>query len=215
MATVEEHLRRLATAVKNGNSPDLGCAALVQAGGTTQDGFSSNPGWNTELFAPTAPSAPILDDEDQRVWQYANGRLRGDYENAEKLLQRVSYDAPVHLLLKGGHKPLARIFVGRAKRNDVVIPHKSISSIHLQMEPQEDDRAVVVDCRSKNGTFLNGERLDPNASQGVQSGDILQLGCCEYVYLGEHSLRLFLKLWLAQALSSPRGGGAGLAPRAD
>jgi pSer/pThr/pTyr-binding forkhead associated (FHA) protein len=46
---------------------------------------------------------------------------------------------------------------------------------HLRLWLQQG-QAYVEDLDSTNGTFVNGQRLNPNTPQPVQSGDELRLG---------------------------------------
>lgn len=41
---------------------------------------------------------------------------------------------------------------------------------------RDDDRLCVLDLGSKNGTFLNGERLTPNKEYALAEGDQMALG---------------------------------------
>ena len=52
---------------------------------------------------------------------------------------------------------------------------KSVSRRHATLARQ-DNRIVVEDLGSVNGTFINGQRLDPYVPNSINDGDILQLG---------------------------------------
>ncbi len=49
-----------------------------------------------------------------------------------------------------------RITVGRARTNDVVLRHHSVSKFHAYFEQDEDDRFYLSDAKSTNPTILNG-----------------------------------------------------------
>lgn len=66
-----------------------------------------------------------------------------------------------------------RFVVGRHSENDLSIPNEKISREHLKIE-RRDNRFVVADCRSSNGTTLNGENLGEPTS--LRNGDMLNLG---------------------------------------
>ena len=51
--------------------------------------------------------------------------------------------------------------VGRETYNDLCIPDKTISASHAELDLQKDGTVKVTDLESTNGTYLNGERLDP------------------------------------------------------
>lgn len=64
--------------------------------------------------------------------------------------------------------------IGREPDNDIVITEDSfISGHHARIEVRPDGTAVV-DLRSTNGTFVNGQRV--NGERGMRKGDRLQVG---------------------------------------
>jgi sigma-B regulation protein RsbU (phosphoserine phosphatase) len=73
--------------------------------------------------------------------------------------------------------PLDRpvITVGRSSINDVALADKSLSRRHLRIA-RDGENLSVEDLGSRNGTFLNGERL--LAPQALQDGDRITLGAC-------------------------------------
>jgi adenylate cyclase len=87
----------------------------------------------------------------------------------------------IHLILHRG-KPDERSFVvkpegatiGRTKENDVWVLHSSLSRQHARVERAgAGGGVVVVDLGSKNGTFVNGERVQ---RREVASGDTVRCG---------------------------------------
>lgn len=54
-----------------------------------------------------------------------------------------------------------RLQIGRGRDNDVVLPdpEKGVSRTHAELR-LENDRYVVVDLQSQNGTYLNGARVE-------------------------------------------------------
>ncbi len=54
-----------------------------------------------------------------------------------------------------------RLQIGRGRDNDVVLPdpEKGVSRTHAELR-LENDRYVIVDLQSQNGTWLNGARVD-------------------------------------------------------
>ena len=67
------------------------------------------------------------------------------------------------------HRPLT---IGRRPDNDVVIDNLSVSGCHARIEDCGDG-FVVVDLQSKNGIFLNGEKV----SEGpLQQQDVVTIG---------------------------------------
>ncbi len=78
-------------------------------------------------------------------------------------------------------KPL---LLGRAPECDVFVPVQQVSRRHARVWPQEG-ALWVEDLGSKNGTFLNGEPLQPHQPQRMKEGDILALALAQkFVVLG-------------------------------
>lgn len=59
--------------------------------------------------------------------------------------------------------------IGRSKDNDIVINSQLVSKKHCQIT-FFDDHYVIEDLNSKNGTFINGEKVD---KKELKDGDIL------------------------------------------
>ncbi len=62
--------------------------------------------------------------------------------------------------------------IGRANDNDIVINHQKVSRHHAQIERQ-DDRFILRDLGSANGTWLATQRIQ---SHTLTNGDTLQIG---------------------------------------
>lgn len=78
----------------------------------------------------------------------------------------------------------AECIVGRSREADISIVERAISSQHALVRRTQDGHELI-DLGSTNGTLLNGHRLAPNQRVELHSGDMLQLGECALVYLGE------------------------------
>jgi len=63
--------------------------------------------------------------------------------------------------------------LGRHPDNQGLLDDDGISRYHAKVTPQSDDRFLVEDMNSSNGTFVNGERI---TSCELRNGDTLQLG---------------------------------------
>jgi hypothetical protein len=68
--------------------------------------------------------------------------------------------------------------VGRHRNNDIVISDPKVSSFHARL-----DRApagfMVVDLKSRNGSFINGRRVETGA---LRSGDEVRMGPARLIY---------------------------------
>jgi ABC transport system ATP-binding/permease protein len=77
--------------------------------------------------------------------------------------------------------PAGALKIGRATDNDIVIPDVLASRHHATLMPTADGSAEIVDNRSINGTFVNGQRVD---SAKLSDGDIVTIGNIDLVFAG-------------------------------
>jgi hypothetical protein len=87
------------------------------------------------------------------------------------------------VLVKDGAEtsfPLTRdsTTLGRHKNNDVVVSDPKVSSFHARID-KTPEGFVIVDLKSRNGTFLNGKRAE---SAVLKTGDEVRLGTARLVY---------------------------------
>ena len=66
--------------------------------------------------------------------------------------------------------------VGRARENDIIIEDPVVSKVHAELLVYGLE-LIVRDCGSKNGTFVDGVRVENQ--QGVQHGHIIRIGTLE------------------------------------
>ncbi len=81
----------------------------------------------------------------------------------------------------GKRLPIGRsCLLGRSERNQVVVPDKTVSRRHALMQLQGEREYWIVDFGSRNGTYLNGQRL--SRPTRVRDGDALRIGSASYVF---------------------------------
>ncbi|NWF68879.1 MAG: FHA domain-containing protein [Chloroflexi bacterium] len=75
---------------------------------------------------------------------------------------------------KGQHWSLNKdeIIVGRDSECDVSVPERAISRQHVRIR-REGDHYVITDLNSRNGTWVQGQRLE--GSRPLNDGDVIQL----------------------------------------
>ena len=74
-----------------------------------------------------------------------------------------------------GSDPSEVITLGRREENDLHFEQEAISGIHATFA-RSGERWYVQDRDSKNGTFVNGERLEPDTPRRLSDGDTVRLG---------------------------------------
>jgi hypothetical protein len=86
-------------------------------------------------------------------------------------------------LTKGMIFPLeSRLTIGRGEENDIRLTHSTVSRQHTVVY-LEDGQPFVQDMESRNGTYLNGERVEKAA---LSSGDIVWVGDVALRFLQEN-----------------------------
>lgn len=79
---------------------------------------------------------------------------------------------------KGSVLSKGRILVGRAESCEMIISSNGVSSVHAVIEISSTG-AKVYDMNSKNGTFLNGEKI---ISSNLNIGDTIRFGDSEFIF---------------------------------
>jgi hypothetical protein len=74
-----------------------------------------------------------------------------------------------------------RVSIGRARNNDIVLRHSSVSKFHAWIEIRDDKRLVVRDSESRNHTYLDGQqvvgRVEVSPGQTIRFGSVEAQGC--------------------------------------
>ena len=67
------------------------------------------------------------------------------------------------------------ITIGRSSTNDVTLTDMSVSRQHAQIVRSDNGRYTITDLNSRNGTFVNGQRIfgtvDLNENDFVRIGE--------------------------------------------
>jgi hypothetical protein len=106
--------------------------------------------------------------------------------------------ARVAFLEKSARNPFGGLItLGRARNNDLVLSVPSVSKLHA-IFTHPDERWLLADDDSVNGTFLNGSRLPAKEKTPVGDGDSLRFG-------PDVQCRLFLPESLLGLLALVRG----------
>jgi hypothetical protein len=77
--------------------------------------------------------------------------------------------------------PLTKIGRAPAPENQLVIFDERVSGYHAEIK-QQGHNYILVDKGSKNGTFVNGQRLVPHVDQLLNDGDTVRFGDTIFSY---------------------------------
>jgi pSer/pThr/pTyr-binding forkhead associated (FHA) protein len=69
----------------------------------------------------------------------------------------------------------SRVVIGRGSACDVRLPDPSVSHRHATIRAK-DGAYLLVDEKSSNGTFVDGERLAPNTPRPIKHGELFRVG---------------------------------------
>jgi hypothetical protein len=74
------------------------------------------------------------------------------------------------------------LLIGRDESCDLVIAERQVSRHHARLT-REEDRYILADLGSKNGTFVNGQQL--TKPHVLHDGDEVQIAfCCKLAFVG-------------------------------
>ena len=65
------------------------------------------------------------------------------------------------------------LMVGRDMDCDITISDRQVSRFHAKFEPIKNRQVQIIDLNSKNGTYVNGERI--NSSYVLEDGDAIKI----------------------------------------
>ena len=95
-----------------------------------------------------------------------------------------------------GRSPFPRIVtVGRTKNNDIVLADISVSKFHAFFK-EDDGQMYVSDGESRNGTFVDGERVlttKQGKATSLKSGAQVKLGALEFRYIDVKELMALVR----------------------
>ncbi|MGE5398718.1 MAG: FHA domain-containing protein, partial [Chitinophagales bacterium] len=94
-----------------------------------------------------------------------------------------------HYLIRAGNRMQDRIpinkdlfIIGRSQSADHIVMDSGVSRIHMEFI-RVQNRLAVRDLNSTNGTYINGQRIEPYAINFVNKGDHIKLAGVEYEFV--------------------------------
>ena len=141
-------------------------AALEEGAG---GGYRPEPSLGFETFVGSSPDLRSL------TFPVARGSFTGA-DLHRRLLRTAFFAISLHKRRGATNVFTERISVGRARTNDIVLRHHSVSKFHAWFERDEDDRFYVSDAKSTNATLLNGTDITGASQVQVSPGDEIRFG---------------------------------------
>jgi hypothetical protein len=105
-----------------------------------------------------------------------------------RLIRAVHFAVPLRKRADETKAFTERISLGRARNNDVVLRHESVSKFHAWFSCDERGAYYVADASSRNGTKLNGQLLAAAAPVQLREGDLLRFGSSEALFCSAGAL---------------------------
>ena len=72
--------------------------------------------------------------------------------------------------------------IGRTPDNDIVLADPFLSKKHARLSVREG-KVFLEDLKSKNGTFLNGNRMEKGKEKPLKDGDKIRTGYIEFLFI--------------------------------
>jgi hypothetical protein len=124
--------------------------------------------------------------QEERAYRTAFGRVEDTSPtNLEQTGQLRVLGAVIPVLKKEGAPFPDQIGVGRASNTDVCLPLTSISKYHAFF-CLDGAGYTVSDAGSKNGTWLDGQRLSARNAVPIVDGARLRLGPYKFLFYSYH-----------------------------
>jgi hypothetical protein len=114
---------------------------------------------------------------------HATARVAGDIEAVGRELEAF----PV--VKRPGGAFADRIGVGRARNADVCLPHGRVSKYHAYFSRAGDGGWTLTDARSTNGTWVEGEPLEPGHAVPVRDGARVRFGPFVFLFVTADGFR--------------------------
>ncbi len=102
--------------------------------------------------------------------------LDNSYLKVVNRLDSLNFKMAEHYVLKPS------MTLGRSSKNDIIIKDKFVSKKHLEIFGK-DSFFYLKDLNSANGTYLNGEKVEPQVPILLQNGDRIGVGFIQFIFV--------------------------------
>lgn len=133
----------------------------------------------------------------QETLEFVGGR---EFGSVVRIMRREAHQYRA-IRLRSTGSPY-RVTVGRDVDCELVINHPAVSKHHAMVTVMESADVYVVDQRSRNGTFLNGQQLAPEVPRKLNGSDVLRFGDVDVTYFDATTFFDFLTSLLEPRLVS-------------
>src|SRR5205823_6136106 len=121
--------------------------------------------------------------------------IRSEAQGGSSPTAQATIEPPAKFILRAENGdvlqeyPLEKpeIAIGRAPNSDVLLSKDKLTSRRHATVRYEDNKYVLYDERSANGTFVNGQQLEEMTPRALQDGDHVGIGEHELVFHGGSS----------------------------
>jgi ABC-type multidrug transport system ATPase subunit/pSer/pThr/pTyr-binding forkhead associated (FHA) protein len=96
----------------------------------------------------------------------------------------VGVETPITGLRKIDLRDQATLNIGRGSENDLRLDYPTISRRHARIS-RTGERYVIEDLRSSNGTFVNGELIEPGQTYPLHPGNTMRIGPIKFIFAPE------------------------------
>ncbi|MDO5715030.1 MAG: FHA domain-containing protein [Tissierellia bacterium] len=91
-------------------------------------------------------------------------------------LDSLNFKMQEHYVVRG------TLTLGRSSKSDIVIKDKFVSKNHLKIM-EKNKTFYIEDNNSANGTYLNGEKINPDEIIELQNGDRIGVGFIQFIFV--------------------------------
>src|SRR3989442_1898099 len=173
-------------------SPQQAQPAIGESTIPAQEGWTQAP----QVQAPApAPSGASWSDATSMTVLSSNTEaptIRSEAPGVSSPTAQATIERPAKFILRAENGdiiqeyPLEKpeVSIGRAPNSDILLSKDKLTSRRHATVRYEDNKYVLYDERSANGTFVNGQQLEEMTPRVLQDGDHVGIGEHELVFHG-------------------------------
>lgn len=141
---------------------------------------------SSEDYKPLKYITEKMREDDKKVQEMHNNKENYSGGETVILTQNRPHDTP-YMQEQEGEDIIKvdknSILVGRMGRFvDHIIDNNAVGKVHAEIL-HEDDSYFIMDCSSRNGTYLNDDRIKPNTKVKVNNNDVIRFANKEFTFI--------------------------------